>query len=90
MQNGAYPSHCKSWTLAAQPKVPHVTNLGQLQPVALTPSHGKSLEGYVTTLALAEIQHQIDQQQSGNLKGLSSAHVNGLPVGNGVEDSEPS
>ena len=40
--------------------------------MALTNTFGKTLEGHVAGLALTDMQHQIDHQQFGNLKGRST------------------
>ena len=60
--------------LTPVPKVKPVTGDGDLRPIALTPVLSKVLEDFFFEWLIHDVEHHIDPQQFGSLKGTSTTY----------------
>ena len=70
---GTVPHQWKKAIVIPIPKQ-YPANIDKLRPVSLTDCFAKISEGFVVDWILDDIQHKIDPNQYGNVKGVSTSH----------------
>ena len=74
LNNGHFPSSWKTASVCPVPKTSPVTEYNQLRPISITPIIARVFEGFLAEWVMADIKHQIDPKQFGNMKGSSVSH----------------
>ena len=70
---GTVPHQWKKAIVIPIPKQ-YPSNIDKLRPVSLTDCFAKISEGFVVDWTLDDIEHKIDINQYGNVKGVSTSH----------------
>ena len=70
---GTVPHQWKKAIVTPNPKQ-YPANIAKLRPVSVTDCFAKISEGFVVDWILDDIEHKIDINQSGNVKGVSTSH----------------
>eukprot|EP00057_Strongylocentrotus_purpuratus_P014381 XP_011668855.1 PREDICTED: uncharacterized protein LOC105440439 [Strongylocentrotus purpuratus] len=74
LNNGHFPSSWKTASVCPVPKTSPVTEYNQIRPISITPIIARVFEGFLAEWVMADIKHQIDPKQFGNMKGSSVSH----------------
>lgn len=72
--SGFFPTLWKDSYISPIPKVTPITCNGDLRPIALTPCISKVQEDFAVKWLIEDVQHEIDPQQFGSLKGSSTSY----------------
>lgn len=74
LQEGVFPSVWKTAAIIPVPKISNPQTPNELRPIALTPILGRVFESLLAKWLREDFEPQLDPQQYGNVKGISTAH----------------
>ncbi len=74
LQEGVFPTVWKTAAIIPVPKVPKPQTANDLRPIALTPIFGRVFESFLARWLREDFEPELDPQQYGNVKGISTSH----------------